>query len=270
MLKEGVLGVLPQGVPAGLVLQKGVDVGVIPEPHRLRPLLPQRFDGERYGVEFAAYDFRPRFQEGQEEARAAGLYLQKYCGCVYSEEERFSNRPQAALWPMCSMNTSTRSPRRAPFTNTGGQRQDPAPGGGAGGGPAGGGARAGGSATAWGTASTPITRPALSARVREMVPMPQYSSTTVSRPVRAAKSNALPYSTSVCAHPDVVVVDPPRKGLPAEVVEAIAGMGPDRVKVIRLLQPVQLILREVHIQLQEPQVQFLAQAYVIRKRAVFN
>ena len=29
--------------------------------------------------------------------------------------------------------------------------------------------------------------------------MPQYSSTTVSRPVRAAKSNALPYSTSVCA-----------------------------------------------------------------------
>ena len=42
------------------------------------------------------------------------------------------------------------------------------------------------------------------------------------------------------------------------------------VKVIRLLQPVQLILREVHIQLQAPQVQFLAQAYVIRKRAVFN
>ncbi len=31
------------------------------------------------------------------------------------------------------------------------------------------------------------------------------------------------------AHPDVVVVDPPRKGLSAEVVEAIAGMGPDRV-----------------------------------------
>lgn len=53
--------------------------------------------GERYGVEFAAYDFRPRFQEGQEEARAAGLYLQKYCGCVYSEEERFSNRRKKEL-----------------------------------------------------------------------------------------------------------------------------------------------------------------------------
>lgn len=29
--------------------------------------------------------------------------------------------------------------------------------------------------------------------------------------------------------PDVAVVDPPRKGLAQEVVEAIAGMGPERV-----------------------------------------
>mgnify|MGYP001052213780 CR=1 FL=1 len=53
--------------------------------------------GEKYGVEFAAYDFRPRFQEGQEEARAAGLYLQNYCGCVYREEERFSHRRKKEL-----------------------------------------------------------------------------------------------------------------------------------------------------------------------------
>ena len=30
-------------------------------------------------------------------AVAAGLYLQKYCGCVYSEEERFSNRRKKEL-----------------------------------------------------------------------------------------------------------------------------------------------------------------------------
>ncbi len=53
--------------------------------------------GERYGVAFVPYDFRPRFREGQEEARALGLYLQKYCGCVYSEEERFSNRRKKEL-----------------------------------------------------------------------------------------------------------------------------------------------------------------------------
>ena len=46
------------------------------------------------------------------------------------------------------------------------------------------------SATAWGTTSTPMTRAACSARVRLMVPIPQYSSTTVSCPVRAAKSSA--------------------------------------------------------------------------------
>lgn len=63
--------------------------------------------GERYGVEFAAYDFRPRFQEGQEEARAAGLYLQKYCGCVYSEEERFSNRRKKELHKLHKAATSS-------------------------------------------------------------------------------------------------------------------------------------------------------------------
>ena len=53
--------------------------------------------GEKYGVEFVPYDFRPRFKEGQEEARALGLYMQKYCGCVYSEEDRFSNRRKKEL-----------------------------------------------------------------------------------------------------------------------------------------------------------------------------
>ena len=53
--------------------------------------------GEKYAVEFVPCDFRPRFREGQEEARTLGLYLQKYCGCVYSEEDRFSNRRKKEL-----------------------------------------------------------------------------------------------------------------------------------------------------------------------------
>ena len=56
--------------------------------------------GEKYGIEFVPYDFRPRFKEGQEEAREAGLYMQKYCGCVYSEEDRFSNRRKKELHKM--------------------------------------------------------------------------------------------------------------------------------------------------------------------------
>jgi predicted adenine nucleotide alpha hydrolase (AANH) superfamily ATPase len=44
---------------------------------------------ERYGVEFLYRDFRPFFREGQAKARAAGFYMQKYCGCIFSEEERY-------------------------------------------------------------------------------------------------------------------------------------------------------------------------------------
>ena len=44
---------------------------------------------EEYGVEFLYRDFRPYFKEGQEFAREHGFYIQKYCGCVFSEEERY-------------------------------------------------------------------------------------------------------------------------------------------------------------------------------------
>lgn len=47
---------------------------------------------ERYGVEFLPYDFRPRFREGQDRAQELGLYMQKYCGCIYSEEDRYRGK----------------------------------------------------------------------------------------------------------------------------------------------------------------------------------
>ncbi len=68
-------------------------------PYQDRELLVRTGEvmGERYGVQFVPYDFRDRFREGQERARSLGLYMQKYCGCVYSEEERFSNRRKKEL-----------------------------------------------------------------------------------------------------------------------------------------------------------------------------
>ena len=44
---------------------------------------------ERYRIDFFYRDFRPLFREGQVTARAAGMYMQKYCGCIFSEEERY-------------------------------------------------------------------------------------------------------------------------------------------------------------------------------------
>ena len=44
---------------------------------------------EKYGVKFLYRDFRPYFREGQTKAREMGFYMQKYCGCVFSEEDRY-------------------------------------------------------------------------------------------------------------------------------------------------------------------------------------
>jgi len=44
---------------------------------------------EKYGVKFFYYDFRPLFRESRSAAREKGFYMQKYCGCIFSEEERY-------------------------------------------------------------------------------------------------------------------------------------------------------------------------------------
>ncbi len=44
---------------------------------------------EKLGIPFLYRDFRPYFRAGQKAAREMGLYMQKYCGCVFSEEDRY-------------------------------------------------------------------------------------------------------------------------------------------------------------------------------------
>ena len=46
-----------------------------------------------HGVEFYYEDFRRGWREGIVESRAMGLYRQQYCGCIYSEKERYEKRP---------------------------------------------------------------------------------------------------------------------------------------------------------------------------------
>lgn len=47
---------------------------------------------EKYGLTFLYRDFRVGFRQGQAKARSWGLYMQKYCGCIFSEEMRYYNR----------------------------------------------------------------------------------------------------------------------------------------------------------------------------------
>jgi epoxyqueuosine reductase len=46
--------------------------------------------GRKFGVHFHYDDFRRGWQEGIRLSKAMGLYRQQYCGCVYSEKERYS------------------------------------------------------------------------------------------------------------------------------------------------------------------------------------
>ncbi len=45
--------------------------------------------GRDVGIPFLYYDWRRGFSEGRRQARQMGLYRQQYCGCLFSEQERY-------------------------------------------------------------------------------------------------------------------------------------------------------------------------------------
>jgi hypothetical protein len=40
-------------------------------------------------VKFFYQDFREGWKSGIEESKQLGMYRQQYCGCIYSEKERY-------------------------------------------------------------------------------------------------------------------------------------------------------------------------------------
>lgn len=42
---------------------------------------------EEENIKFVYVDFRPFFYEGKKQAKEMGLYMQKYCGCLFSKDE---------------------------------------------------------------------------------------------------------------------------------------------------------------------------------------
>ena len=45
-----------------------------------------------HGIEFYYEDFRRGWREGVVESKAMGLYRQQYCGCIYSEHDRYGKQ----------------------------------------------------------------------------------------------------------------------------------------------------------------------------------
>lgn len=44
---------------------------------------------EEAGIPFYYEDFRPGYKEATEASRSLGMYRQQYCGCIFSEKERY-------------------------------------------------------------------------------------------------------------------------------------------------------------------------------------
>ena len=47
---------------------------------------------EKYAIPFVYRDFRPFFRTGQAKAKELALYRQGYCGCIYSERDRYEKK----------------------------------------------------------------------------------------------------------------------------------------------------------------------------------
>ena len=52
---------------------------------------------EEFGIEFLYRDFRVGFYIGKEKAKEYGIYIQKYCGCIFSEEDRYVKKTKDPL-----------------------------------------------------------------------------------------------------------------------------------------------------------------------------
>jgi len=77
-----------QAVAAGLA---AFTTTLLASPYQNFELI-QRIGGDlarQHGLTFISPDFRANYRNGLAHAREMGLYMQKYCGCIFSEEERY-------------------------------------------------------------------------------------------------------------------------------------------------------------------------------------
>lgn len=64
------------------------------QPHELIAEIGETV-GKEMGVAFLYRDFRPGWEEGIKRSKKENLYRQQYCGCIYSEKERYAGRERS-------------------------------------------------------------------------------------------------------------------------------------------------------------------------------
>jgi len=73
-----------------IALEKGFDAfatTLAVSPYQDHELI--RTAGREASEHFLYEDWRPLFTENHEKAKKLGIYMQGYCGCIFSEEERY-------------------------------------------------------------------------------------------------------------------------------------------------------------------------------------
>ncbi|RJX27968.1 MAG: hypothetical protein C4554_02955 [Dethiobacter sp.] len=69
---------------------EGISTTLLISPYQKHELLKELGEkiAQEHGLHFVYEDLRPGFRESMRLAREKGLYMQGYCGCIYSEKER--------------------------------------------------------------------------------------------------------------------------------------------------------------------------------------
>lgn len=63
---------------------------------------------KKYGVEYSYQDYRHTYFEGQQRARERGLYMQKYCGCIFSSVESLLQKKLSKYLKRMNIKPSTK------------------------------------------------------------------------------------------------------------------------------------------------------------------
>lgn len=60
-------------------------------PHQKHDLIQEIGEevGKEQGISFLYQDFRPGYKEGVARSKELAMYRQKYCGCIFSEREKY-------------------------------------------------------------------------------------------------------------------------------------------------------------------------------------
>jgi len=82
---------------AEIVQQKGFDAfttTLLISPHQKHDLIQETGNelARERGIDFLYADLRKRYSDSRRITKPLNLYHQQYCGCVYSEWERYANR----------------------------------------------------------------------------------------------------------------------------------------------------------------------------------